>query len=207
MGEIVDEHARPRSDEISEHREVRSEKQQCEERPARAGVAVERDSGCKRGRALEAQNRPHATRCRPGGGSRGRLNRREIRQARIFILTYYTFSFGRRGPLFPVFAPAIPASPSNSRTPATRISPAATPTLRCAWSARPRAGSSRAGSAYAHCALAALLSASAEVSGEKPSAARPSEGQLLVVAGERSHCRYANLSSYFVIPNLTPPAA
>ena len=27
------------------------------------------------------------------------------------------------------------------------------------------------------------------------------------VAGERSHCRYANLSSYFVIPNLTPPAA
>jgi hypothetical protein len=24
---------------------------------------------------------------------------------------------------------------------------------------------------------------------------------------ERSHCRYANLSSYFVIPNLTPVAA
>src|ERR1700679_1617745 len=31
-------------------------------------------------------------------------------------------------------------------------------------------------------------------------------GQFLV-AGERSHCRYANLSSYFVIPNLTPVAA
>jgi hypothetical protein len=28
-----------------------------------------------------------------------------------------------------------------------------------------------------------------------------------LVAGERSHCRYANLSSYFVIPNLTPAAA
>ena len=28
-----------------------------------------------------------------------------------------------------------------------------------------------------------------------------------VVAGERSHCRYANLSSYFVIPNLPPVAA
>jgi hypothetical protein len=28
-----------------------------------------------------------------------------------------------------------------------------------------------------------------------------------MVAGERSHCRYANLSSYFVIPNLTPVAA
>ncbi len=32
-------------------------------------------------------------------------------------------------------------------------------------------------------------------------------GCLWLVAGERSHCRYANLSSYFVIPNLTPPAA
>ena len=27
-----------------------------------------------------------------------------------------------------------------------------------------------------------------------------------VVAGARNHCRYANLSSYFVIPNLTPVA-
>jgi site-specific DNA recombinase len=57
-------------------------------------------------------------------------------------------------------------------------------------------------------ALAALLSVSAEVAAKKrPSAAGPSEGQLSVVAGERSHCRYANLSSYFVIPNLTPVAA
>ena len=32
-------------------------------------------------------------------------------------------------------------------------------------------------------------------------------GCLDLVAGERSHCRYANLSSYFVIPNLTPAAA
>jgi hypothetical protein len=30
---------------------------------------------------------------------------------------------------------------------------------------------------------------------------------FFMVAGERSHCRYANLSSYFVIPNLTPAAA
>ena len=57
-------------------------------------------------------------------------------------------------------------------------------------------------------ALAALLSVSAEVSGnKKPSAAKPSEGQLSVVAGACSHCHYANLSSYFVIPNLTPAAA
>ena len=57
-------------------------------------------------------------------------------------------------------------------------------------------------------ALATLLLVSAEVAGKKkPSAAGPSEGQLSVVAGERSHCRYANLSSYFVIPNLTPVAA
>jgi hypothetical protein len=30
---------------------------------------------------------------------------------------------------------------------------------------------------------------------------------LFMVAGERSHCRYANLSSYFVIPDLTPATA
>ena len=41
---------------------------------------------------------------------------------------------------------------------------------------------------------------------EKP----PAEGQGLLrqtlVAGARSQCHYANLSSYFVIPNLTPAA-
>ena len=31
--------------------------------------------------------------------------------------------------------------------------------------------------------------------------------QESVVAGERSQCHYANLSNYFVIPNLTPAAA
>jgi hypothetical protein len=57
-------------------------------------------------------------------------------------------------------------------------------------------------------ALAALLSVSAEVSGDKkPPAASPSGGQLSVVAGERSQCDYAALSSYFVIPNLTPAGA
>ena len=57
-------------------------------------------------------------------------------------------------------------------------------------------------------ALATLLSVSAEVSGnKKPSAAGPTEGQLSVVAGERSQCHYANLSSYFVISGLTPAAA
>ena len=35
----------------------------------------------------------------------------------------------------------------------------------------------------------------------------PGARQVTLVAGERSHCRYANLSSYFVIPNLTPVAA
>jgi DNA invertase Pin-like site-specific DNA recombinase len=57
-------------------------------------------------------------------------------------------------------------------------------------------------------ALAALLSVCAAISGhKKPSAAGPSEGQLSVVAGARSQCHYAHLSSYFVISSLTPAAA
>ena len=90
-------------------------------------MAIERDGGCKRGRALKAQNRPHAARCRPGGalaaGSTGaKFDKPAIIDASkiggawahslrwicdsasrilrncIFILTYYTFSFGQRGP-------------------------------------------------------------------------------------------------------------
>jgi hypothetical protein len=42
---------------------------------------------------------------------------------------------------------------------------------------------------------------------KKKPLASSAKGSKIMVAGERSHCRYANLSSYFVIPNLTPAAA
>jgi hypothetical protein len=52
--------------------------------------------------------------------------------------------------------------------------------------------------------LAGILSLGQEKS---PRPFGPGARQLTLVAGERSHCHYANLSSYFVIPNLTPAAA
>ena len=56
--------------------------------------------------------------------------------------------------------------------------------------------------------LAAILQLSG-LANEKAPARSPEllAEQIKMVAGERSHCRYANLSSYFVIPNLTPAAA
>ena len=72
VGEIVGERARSRPDEIGEHREIRREKQNGEERPGEAGVAVERNRRGKGGRALEAQNRPHASRTQAAGGGAAR---------------------------------------------------------------------------------------------------------------------------------------
>ena len=63
----------------------------------------------------------------------------------------------------------------------------------------PAAGNPKRATLDLHGDLAGILALASETGGKPP--------VTRMVAGERSHCRYANLSSYFVIPNLTPPAA